>query len=178
MNSTTQYNRIAVVLHWLMAIMIMLSLFAGSQLLEPMANSNPEKLGALQGHAIFGAIIGLLLILRYLNIKLRGKPATANVVGSKMDLMANLAHKLIYILIIAVVGSGIAMAVEGDFASLFAGTSMMPESFEHLTTRAAHGILTKLLVLVLLTHIGAALYHQFVKKDQLLRRMRWKRFQG
>jgi cytochrome b561 len=176
MQSTTQYNRIAVVLHWLMALMIVILLLIGSQVLAPMANSNPDKLMPLQGHAAFGVITGLLLILRYLNIKLRGQPNSANAEGSKMDNMAKLAHRLIYVLIIAVVGSGIAMAVEADFASIFAGTSVMPENFNHLSTRLAHGILTKLLVLVLLTHIGAALYHQFVVKDNLLRRMRMKRF--
>jgi cytochrome b561 len=176
MHSTTQYNRIAVVLHWLMALMIMILLFMGSQVLEPMANSNPEKLLPLQGHAAFGVITGLLLILRYLNIKLRGKPSPASTKGSKMDSMANLAHRLIYVLIFAVVGSGIAMAVEADFASLFAGTSVMPENFDQLSTRSAHGILTKILVLVLLAHTGAALYHQFIVKDNLLRRMRMKRF--
>ena len=176
MKITSQYNRIAVALHWLMAIMIILSLVIGSQVLEPMSNANPEKLSLLQGHAIFGVIIGLLLILRYLNIKLRGKPGPANPVGSFMAMIGPWTHRLIYLLIVAVVGSGIAMGVEADFASLFAGTSLMPESFEHLSTRKAHGILTKLLVLVLLAHIAAALYHQFIVKDDLLRRMRWKRF--
>lgn len=176
MQSSTQYNRIAVVLHWLMALMVVIMLFVGSQILEPMANSNPEKLIPLQGHSILGVITGLLLILRYLNIKLRGKPHAASTEGSKMDIMANWAHKLIYLLIIAVVASGMAMAIEADFASIFAGTSIMPENFNHLSTRLAHGIFTKLLVLVLLIHIAAALYHQFVRKDHLLRRMRLKRF--
>ena len=176
MQSNTQYNRIAVVLHWLMALMIMLLLFVGSQVLEPMANSNPDKLIPLQGHSVLGVITGLLLILRYLNLNLRGKPSPANAEGSKMNSIAKWAHKLIYVLIIAVIGSGIAMAVEADFASIFAGTKVMPENFNHLSTRSAHGILSKLLAFVLLAHIGAALHHQFIVKDHLLRRMRMKRF--
>ena len=176
MQSSTQYNRIAVVLHWLMTLMIVILLFVGGQILEPMVNSNPDKLLPLQGHSILGVITGLLLILRYLNIKFRGKPSPANANGSKMDSMASWAHRLIYVLIIAVIGSGMTMAIEADFASIFAGTGVIPESFDHLTTRFAHGIFTKLLVLVLLIHIGAALYHQFVVKDNLLRRMRMKRF--
>ena len=71
MNSTTQYNRIAVALHWLMAVLVILSLLQGTILLEHTPNSDPEKLSALQGHALFGLIIVLLLIVRYLNIKLR-----------------------------------------------------------------------------------------------------------
>tara|TARA_B110000090_G_scaffold175444_1_gene197594 strand:- start:222 stop:704 length:483 start_codon:yes stop_codon:yes gene_type:complete len=159
-----------------MALMIVVLLFVGSQLLEPMANSNPGKIGLLQGHGIVGMMTGLLLIFRYLNIKLRGQPNPASVSGSNLRVMAKWAHKVIYVLIFAVIGSGIGMAVEADFASIFAGQSMMPESFNHLSTRLAHGILTKLLVLVLLVHLSAALYHQFIIKDNLLRRMRWKRF--
>jgi len=90
--------------------------------------------------------------------------------------MSSVAHKLIYLLILSVVGTGMAMAVEADFASLFAQTITMPESFDDLLTRTAHTILTKLLILVLLAHIGAALFHQFIVKDHLMRRMRWKRF--
>ncbi|HCH33771.1 MAG TPA: cytochrome B [Oceanospirillaceae bacterium] len=176
MNSTTQYNRIAVVLHWLMAILIIGSLLQGTILLEHTPNSDPEKLSALQGHAIFGVIIGLLLILRYINLKLRNTPEPANPKGSRMAWMSSMAHKLIYLLILSVVGTGIAMGVEADFASLFAQTAAMPESFDTLLTRQAHNILTKLLILLLLAHIGAALFHQLVTKDQLMRRMRWKRF--
>jgi len=176
MQSSTQYNRIAVVLHWLMALMIVALMFVGSQILEHTPNSDPDKLRPLQGHSILGGIVGLLLIVRYLNIKLRGKPSAANTSGSKKDTMARWAHTLIYLLIIAVVGTGIAMAVEADFAGIFSGTTVMPQSFDSLSTREAHGIFTKLLVLVLLIHIGAALYHQFIIKDKLLRRVRLKRF--
>jgi cytochrome b561 len=176
MNSNTQYNRIAVVLHWLMAILITFSLLQGTLVLEHTPNSDPEKLPALQTHAVFGLVIGLLLILRYLNIKLRNTPEPANPIGSHMAWMSSLAHKLIYILILSVVGTGMAMGVEADFANLFAQTSPMPENFDNLQTRTAHAILTKLLILVLLTHIGAALFHQFIVKDRLMRRMRWKRY--
>jgi cytochrome b561 len=92
MQPNTQYNRIAVALHWLMALMIMLLLFVGSQVLEPMANSNPDKLIPLQGHSVLGVITGLLLILRYLNLKLRGKPSPANAEGSKMNSIAKFTH--------------------------------------------------------------------------------------
>jgi cytochrome b561 len=34
-----------------------------------------------------------------------------------------------------------------------------------------HGIVAKLLMLAIALHIGAALYHQFVRRDGLLSRM-------
>ncbi|WP_461512371.1 cytochrome b/b6 domain-containing protein [Rhizobium mongolense] len=39
--------------------------------------------------------------------------------------------------------------------------------------RAPHGLGARLLVALLVCHAGAALYHQFVRSDELLRRMRY-----
>ena len=171
----TQYNRLAVLLHWLLAIFLMLLLFAGSQMLVTLDNSDPEKIGALQGHATFGVLVGVLTLVRLINILLRGKPASAYPTGTSMALVTSLAHKLLYVLVLAVVGSGIAMGVAVDLGAVISGAASLPESFHHLGARGAHGILTKLLALAMLGHILAALYHQFIKKDNLLQRMRWKR---
>lgn len=171
----TQYNRLAVLLHWLLAVFLMLLLFGGSQMLEPLDNANPEKIGALQGHATLGVLVGVLTLVRLINIMLRGKPANAYPPGTTMALITSLGHKLLYVLVLAVVASGIAMGVAVDLGAVIAGQASLPESFHHLGARSAHGILTKLLALTMLGHIMAALYHQFVLKDNLLRRMRWKR---
>ena len=171
----TQYNRLAVLLHWLLAVFLMLLLFAGSQMLVTLDNANPEKIGALQGHATFGVIVGILTLIRLINILLRDKPENAYPKGTSMALITSIGHKLLYVLVLAVVGSGIAMGMAVDLGGVIAGTTNLPESFHHLGARTAHGILTKLLALTMLGHIAAALYHQFILKDNLLRRMRWKR---
>lgn len=171
----TQYNRLAVLLHWLLAVCLILLLFGGSQMLVPINNADPEKVAALQGHTSLGVLVGVLTLVRLINIWLRDKPANAYPTGSSMALITSIGHKVLYILVLAVVGSGIAMAVAVDFGSVFAGVASLPESFNHLGARVAHGILTKLLALAMLGHIAAALYHQFIKKDNLMQRMRWKR---
>lgn len=170
-----QYNRLAVLLHWLLAILLMLLLFAGSQMLAPIDNANPEKISALQGHATLGLLVGVLTLVRLINIVMRDKPGNAYPAGTSMALVTSIGHKLLYLLVLAVVGSGIAMGVAVDLGAVFAGTAQLPESFHHLGARTAHGILTKLLALTMLGHIAAALYHQFILKDNLLRRMRWTR---
>lgn len=171
----TQFNRLAVVLHWLSAILVMLLLFAGSQLLAPLDNSDPMKIGALQGHATLGVLAGVLTLIRIINIRMRGKPEEISPEGSLMARASSVGHKLLYLLILAVAGSGMAMAAAVDLAAVIAGQAMLPESFAHLGARTAHGILTKLLVLTILGHIVAALYHQFILKDGLMSRMRFKR---
>ncbi|MCP4880555.1 MAG: cytochrome b [Gammaproteobacteria bacterium] len=171
----TQYNRIAVLLHWLSAILIFVLLFSGSQLLEPVPNSDPGKIGVLQGHATLGVLTGILVLVRLINLKMRGKPADASPAGTFRARAASIGHKLLYILVLAVVGSGMGIAQNIDLQAVIAGEAMLPEYFEHSGARGLHGILTKLLALTILGHIVAALHHQFVLKDGLLTRMRWKR---
>lgn len=37
--------------------------------------------------------------------------------------------------------------------------------------RVAHGIMSRILLLLFVAHVGAALFHQFVRRDHLLARM-------
>tara|TARA_B100002003_G_scaffold250194_1_gene288719 strand:+ start:3603 stop:4136 length:534 start_codon:yes stop_codon:yes gene_type:complete len=175
MSSSNQYNRLAIVFHWLLALLIILSMIIGKVVLERIPNSDPEKLNILQGHSIFGIIIGLLMIARYLNIKLRGKPDPIDSSGKLMRQTALWAHRIIYLLVFITVATGLAMAVQADFPAVFSGVATLPESFNHLTARTVHNLSTNLLILVLLTHISAALYHQLIMRDKILHRLRWKR---
>jgi cytochrome b561 len=43
--------------------------------------------------------------------------------------------------------------------------------FSELGPRLAHGAMSKLLLVLLVLHVGAALYHQFIRRDNLMARM-------
>jgi cytochrome b561 len=47
----------------------------------------------------------------------------------------------------------------------------LPDSFAVFPTFQAHAALATLLVILIVSHVSAALYHQFVLKDGLFRRM-------
>jgi cytochrome b561 len=47
----------------------------------------------------------------------------------------------------------------------------LPDSFAVFPTFRAHAALATLLAILIVVHIAAALYHQFVLKDGLFRRM-------
>lgn len=115
------------------------------------------------------------MVARYLNIKLRGKPESIDPSGKLMTQAALWAHRIIYILVFITVASGLTMAVQADFLAVFAGEAVLPDSFDHLTARSVHNLTTNLLIVVLLTHVTAALYHQFVIRDKILQRLRWRR---
>ena len=60
-----RYHPLLVALHWLMALMIILALVAGSVLLAGMP-LGPEKVEGLGGHMTIGMAIGALLLVRLL----------------------------------------------------------------------------------------------------------------
>ncbi len=60
----TRYHPVLVLLHWILALMIVLGLFMGSNVLAATSNSDPQKLFYLQMHMSMGLIILALMILR------------------------------------------------------------------------------------------------------------------
>jgi cytochrome b561 len=69
--------------------------------------------------------------------------------------------------------TGLASALgAGLFPIVYGGAAKtLPPELADLPQRAAHGIIATLLVALIALHIAAALYHQFILKDGLLRRM-------
>lgn len=70
-----RYHAALVVLHWLLGFMILLGLIMGTFSLEPLSNSQPEKLDSLRGHMINGLAIGVLMIVRLIVRSLTHQPA-------------------------------------------------------------------------------------------------------
>jgi cytochrome b561 len=54
---------------------------------------------------------------------------------------------------------------------ILAGNGAMPDSLFVYPERAMHGNLAYLMLALVALHVGAALYHQFIRKDNLLARM-------
>ncbi len=70
------------------------------------------------------------------------------------------------------VPSGIGMlAPSGAAPIIFGGDGALLPDFSKYPPRLAHGIGARLLLALLALHASAALYHHFVRRDGLLRRM-------
>lgn len=167
-----RYAPALVVLHWLLAILILLSLFMGSVFLQNMPNSDPNKIVALRAHMSMGTLILLLTLLRLVVRVKTTHPAPATTGMTWADKLGQATHWILYLLVILMALSGIAISVQAGLpAIVFQGVGSLPASFDEFAPRAAHGFIALLLMLFIALHIGAALYHQFVKKDHLLARM-------
>lgn len=169
----TRYHPALVVLHWLLALMILGALAAGALILDETPNSDPFKLTSLMMHMSLGISILVLMLVR-LVVRLRTpKPPHADIGNDLLNRGAVLGHWGLYILVIAMCASGMALsAAAGLPAIVFGGSGApLPESFDIYTPRLVHGAIAPLLGLLIVGHVAAALYHQYVRKDGLFRRM-------
>ena len=99
-------------------------------------------------------------------------PPRASTGNSFLDRVGQATHWVFYLLILGMVMSGMAMARSyGLFDIVFGGSDApLPPVFDN-APRAAHGVFATGLIALIVLHIAAAVYHQAVLKDGLLRRM-------
>lgn len=171
-----RHHPLLVLLHWLLALLIVLMLAVGMLVLKPMSNASPDKLIALRAHMLLGGLILLLMLLRvFVRWRFR-RPAPVSTGHAALDRLATFAHAALYLLVFAMVASGIATAVMAGLPPIvFGGQGALPASLHQLPPRIAHGVLAWGLVALIALHLGGVLYHQLVRHDGLLRRMSWSR---
>lgn len=153
MKTTTGYSGLQIALHWLIALLIPLAWFSGEGAEDALDAIRDGGTAGFVPHVAFGLAILALVLLRLLVRLSRGAPAAPGVPGSLAVLAAEWGHWLIYALMIAVPLGGISVWFLG------------------LRVGDIHALAANLLMLVVLGHALMALFHQYVLKDGLLRRM-------
>ena len=168
-----RYHPLLVILHWLLALMIIGGLIMGTFVLAATPNSDPFKMTSLTMHMSMGIAILVLMIIRLIVRFTTRKPPHADIGNALLNKGAIAAHWAFYILVIAMCVSGLAIAnIAGLPAIVFGGSGdPLPANFDDIPPRAAHGAIATLLMLLILAHAAAGLYHHFVRKDGLLGRM-------
>lgn len=126
-------------------------------------------------HMIVGIIVLVLLVIRLLVRWRTQHPDWASTGNKFFDWVGNLTHLGLYVLTFAMVITGILLADQrGILARTFGiGSTPTPGSFRRggFSLGSFHGGIWTLLILLIALHVGAALYHQFILKDNLLGRM-------
>jgi len=167
----TRYHPVHVVLHWLVAVMVIGAFAIGMTLLDSTPNSAPEKVTYLQYHAGWGQILVLVLIARLITRLAFKRPAPADAGHPALNLIGKANHFLLYVCVFLMLFSGGSMWLQAGLMNVFQGRGSLPEDFHIYSVRTVHGMTFSILFLLILLHIGAALYHQFIRRDNLLARM-------
>lgn len=171
--SPSRYHPALVALHWLIAIALLFSLGSGMLVLEEIPNSSLEKVDALRSHMIAGVVILFLMLIRF-GLRLgTARPAPATTGNALLDRLARVTHWGFYALVLVMAATGIATSILAGLPDIVFGGSgaPLPESFSIYWPRVVHGAVAGLLLALILLHAAAALYHQFVRRDNLLARM-------
>jgi cytochrome b561 len=154
----------------LVALTIFGLLCLGFFVLADMPNADPKKLDILVWHMAGGMFVLVLMILRLLIRIWSARPATATTGSPLLDRLASLAHVGLYVIVFLMIASGwwTGWLISGVFQP---NGEPLPSTFAVFPTFRVHAALALLLAILITVHIAAALYHQFVLKDGLFRRV-------
>ena len=169
-----QYSKRTAVLHWLIFLLAAAAFFLGHYLADD-ANA-AQKLSLLPVHILTGDLILLLVLVRIYFRKKDGEPAPANA-NSLLNKLAAATHGLLNISLIVVAISGMVTVVtSGALEALKKSDPNLLPDFEKVVAREVHELFVGLMLLLLALHIVAAIYHQFIVRDNLMRRIMIRRF--
>jgi cytochrome b561 len=172
MDQVSRYHPLLVALHWVLALLIIAALALGALVMVKIPNTDPMKFEALRSHMSGGILILVLMLVR-LFVRMQTKhPAAATAGNPLLDRIAWASHRMFYIAVVGMAGSGLFMAVQtGLFGIVFGGHGSLPPDFWVFSIRTVHYAFSRLLMALIALHVAAALFHALVLRDGLLRRM-------
>ena len=163
-----RYGAVAVTIHWVTALAILLLLTSGL-VAANMAGDVPVNL--IRIHVALGLSVFVLTLLRIVWwFVFDTRPAEIGGMPRWQSLAARAVHVLLYVIVLAMGVSGIGLLVLSNALPALAGGAPLPD-FSTFAPFVVHGLAARLLIGLLVLHIGAALFHHFVRRDGLLARM-------
>lgn len=168
------YGAISRLLHWGMALLLAWQFT--SAILRVVADDTPIEGFFWSTHATVGVTLWLLVLVRgiwaLMNFSRRPKSEGPRLLG----MLASTTHLLLYLLMVVVPTLAILRAIGNGRGWRVYGLQLVAPGGEPnpaLTdpAKALHGWLGWTLLVLVICHIAAAIYHGFIRKDGTLTRM-------
>lgn len=170
-SAPARYHSVHVVLHWLMALLVIMMLGVGKFVMPGVSPDDPQKVFMLQFHAYTGGLLGILLVIRLIVRFTTKQPLPADAGNALLNFVARATHFLLYLFIAGMAVSGLGLFQMAQLSAVFSREVPYPSDFFQYLPRMGHGLTSWLLLGLVALHFGAAMYHQFIRKDNLLSRM-------
>jgi cytochrome b561 len=151
--TTVGYSGIQIALHWGIALLILLAWLSAEGAEEALEAAEDGAATGFVPHVALGLAILVLVVVRLAIRLTRGAPAAPGTPGSLQVRAAQWGHRLIYLLMIAVPLGGVSIWFLG------------------MDNGDIHGLFANVLLIVAFGHAVMSLYHHYVLKDGLIRRM-------
>jgi cytochrome b561 len=171
---TDHYPATSKLLHWLVAVCVLTT--APVAIAMTRVGKGPTQDTLYFFHKSLGVLILVLMILRLINRLAVGALAADPDIEPWQKAVSSVVHTSLYVLLLAmpIVGyiANSAYGAATPFFGLFELPSIV-EKNEALATQlfAIHRWVGFLVIALVLLHVGAALYHQFIRRDTVLKRM-------
>lgn len=168
----TQYDPVAMGLHWA-TVFLVLANFLLSQFWEDFAR--PTRHLMIVTHMSFGILLGAAVIAR-IGWRLIPGHQLPLIVEGWVEIASKAVHWLLYLLLLAEAVLGFVLRWSGGEAMSFFGLLLpsplakVPRPTHHLIAET-HEWVGWTIVILATAHALAALYHHYVVKDDVLRRM-------
>ena len=167
-------DRLTIGLHWATAILVAIQFVIGKT--APLLPRSPLRVDIWSMHVVFGFVLCLVILAGVFWRWMRGRdPATD---GGALHALASLTHHLLEVLLIIIAALGVLNVFAHAFP-LFNAVDFPRLGDLRLMRRinAWHALTANILIVIALFHGAAALFHHYVLRDDVLRRM-WPGFGG
>lgn len=172
--NTPRYTRIAIGLHWLIALMILGSFGVGLYMTD--LTLSPFKLRLYSWHKWAGVTIFTLVLVRCVWRLTHAAPPLPAHMPRWQRIAAEGSHHLLYALMIVIPLSGWLMSSAKGFPTVYFGVIPLPDLLDKNaylgdTLALVHKTLNFTMMGLVIAHAAAALKHHVIDKDDILRRM-------
>ena len=173
-NTDQSWGAPAKLLHWVVALLVLVQICLGWAAVS--WRLSPTKLDLFVWHKSIGMLILLLMLVRLVWRSINVAPSLPIGMAPPERLAANLSHLLLYMLLFLMPLTGwiISSAANIPFRIFWLvplPAVVQPDKVLADEVARVHLALFFVLALLLMLHIGAALRHHFVKRNDVLKRM-------
>jgi cytochrome b561 len=168
-----RFNLLARLLHWTMAVLILTMAFIGIGMVSTLSSKYHQLLSL---HKSIGSLILVLAAVRLVNRLLNPPPPLPLDLPGWQKFLATGSHVILYALMFALPLVGWSMLSAGGYPIVVWGAIHLPPILPHnapvfALLRSTHTLLALLLFAVFLGHLGAALFHALIRRDEVLKSM-------
>ncbi|HLY07007.1 MAG TPA: cytochrome b [Rhizomicrobium sp.] len=191
-NTPSRYGAVAMMLHWLIAVLLLVNIAIGLYVAEVMADSDPMHGAVLQFHKSIGLTVLALSVLRVVWRVVNPAPPLPQAMARGTRVFAHVSHFFLYVLILIIPLTGWLMvsasrsgAPTNYFGLLhwpnlpfFADLALPEKRALHHDFNAAHLYLALSALVLVPIHVAAAFYHRGREDDVLSRMVPWSKASG
>lgn len=183
-NSELRYGSVAMTFHWLIAALVVVNICLGLYMSD-LPRSDPMKFDLFQLHKSVGLTVLVLSVLRLGWRLVNPIPPLPQGLSPTLRFLAHASHFLLYFLIVFIPLTGWIMVSASPLGNptqyfflfdwpnlpIFQGMTRADLREWHESFESAHVFLAWSAIVLVPIHVSAALFHQFVRRDDVLKRM-------